>query len=127
MGSNQQLGDSQNTRIFIQILLNTVIAFIRNKFPRLQNPNFEYSTSCIYCGMGFKTQRGLKIHTGKMHSIKKNFECNTCGEKFKNRSLANFHKRRAHLKSTQILSHYYLRSTKTTTTKKHINLSDKDT
>jgi len=59
MGSNQQLGDSQNARILMQIFLSTVVTFINNKFPRLQNPNFECSTSCIYCGMGFKTRKGL--------------------------------------------------------------------
>lgn len=58
----------------------------------------DHTAWCAWCGQGFETERGAKIHAGRMHDetvIRLNeptLECDVCGLLFANRTPLSNHK-----------------------------------
>lgn len=65
--------------------------------------NADSPAHCDKCPSQFKSQRGLRQHIGKVHTVEeKSISCSECSKKFKHKHAVKFHVKQVHDKATRV-------------------------
>lgn len=77
--------------------------------PSIRNPLLHHcdptnGSKCPICRLSFKNLKGMKQHMGKVHckEEEKQYICESCSKKFKNKYAIRLHGRQVHDKSTRV-------------------------
>ncbi|CAG9317890.1 unnamed protein product [Blepharisma stoltei] len=68
-----------------------------SRFANLKNTVIRRKILCEICGRSFKNYKGLRQHSGKLHSkIEKIHQCEICDKKFNSKFCAKYHMEQVH-------------------------------